>query len=89
MMDRHALAILIPVIAVFFTGVIAFSRTRLGQALANRLEGRLDPSTDARLAALEAANDELQRALADAHERIDFAERALTRGSANRVITPI
>ncbi len=47
-MDRHALAILIPVIGVFFTGLIAFSFTRL-----------------------------------------DFTERALTRQSVERIITPI
>jgi hypothetical protein len=88
-MDRHALAILIPVIGVFFTGLIAFSFTRLGRALASRLEGRLDSSTEARFAALEAANEELERALAEANERLDFTERALTRQSIERIITPI
>jgi hypothetical protein len=88
-MDRHALAILIPVIGVFFTGLIAFSFTRLGRALASRLEGRLDSSAEARFAALEAANEELERALAEANERLDFTERALTRQSVERIITPI
>jgi hypothetical protein len=88
-MDRQSLFALIPITAIFFTGLITFSFTRLGRALANRIEGRTDPASDARLEALEAANDELRQALADAHERLDFTERALTRGDSHRVNTPI
>jgi hypothetical protein len=87
-MDRQAFFALIPITALFFTGLIAFSFTRLGRALANRIEGRIDPGTEARLASLEAANDELRQALAEAHERLDFAERAPTRGSSHRINTP-
>jgi len=87
-MDRQIFFALIPITALLFTGLIAFSFTRLGRALANRLEGRIDPNTEARLEALEAANDELRHALADAHERLDFAERALTRGDSPRLNTP-
>lgn len=88
-MDRQAVFALIPIIGLFFTGLIIFSFTRLGRALAHRIEGRIDPETEARLAALEAANDELRLALGEAHERLDFAERALTRGSSHRINTPV
>jgi len=88
-MDRYAFYAMIPVIGLFFTGLILFSFTRLGRALANRLEGRLDASTEARLTALESTNVELRRALEEAHERLDFAERALMRESPDRIITPI
>jgi hypothetical protein len=88
-MDRQSFFALIPITALFFTGLIGFSFTRLGRALANRIEGRTDPSTEARLEALEAANEELRHALDEAHERLDFAERALTRGESPRINTPI
>ncbi|HEY5547592.1 MAG TPA: hypothetical protein VIK50_16170 [Gemmatimonadaceae bacterium] len=76
-MDRHALAVLIPVITMFFTGLIAFSFTRLGKAVAKRLEGGVDGETAERLSRLEAEQDRLQRELAEAHERLDFAERVI------------
>ncbi len=88
-MDRYAFFALIPVIGISFTGLILFSFTRLGKALANRLEGRLDDTTRDRLAALEAANDELRLALTETQERLDFAERALIRAADERVDTPI
>ncbi len=88
-MDRYVFFALIPVLGIFFTGLIAFSFTRLGRAIANRLEGRLDATTEARLAALEAANEELGRAFAEAHERLEFAERALIRDSRERINTPV
>ena len=78
-MDRHALAILIPIIGAFFTGLIAFSFTRLGKAVARRLEGGVDNETAIRLARLEADQDRLQQELAEAHERLDFAERVMAR----------
>jgi hypothetical protein len=80
-MDRYAVMALIPIFGIFFTGLVVFSFTRLGKAIANRIEGRLDPATEARLSALEADNQDLHRALIEAHERLDFAERALTRGT--------
>lgn len=88
-MDRYVLFALIPVTGIFFTGLILFSFTRLGKALANRLEGRLDEATRERLDALEAANDELRLALTEAQERLDFAERALLRGTEPRIDTPV
>ena len=80
-MDRHALAVLIPVVAIFFTGLIVFSFTRLGKAVAKRIEGGGDVELGDRLARLEADHDRLQRELADAHERLDYAERVLARDS--------
>lgn len=88
-MDRQVVFAFIPIVGLFFTGLILFSFTRLGRALAHRIEGRIDPGTEARLSALEAANDELRQALGEAHERLDFAERALTRGSEPRINTPV
>lgn len=86
-MDRHALAVLIPVITMFFTGLIAFSFTRLGKAVAKRIEGGAGGELADRVARLEAEQDRLHRELADAHERIDLAERIIAR-EANRAQLP-
>ena len=83
-MDKQALAVLIPVLALFFTGLIAFSFTRLGKAVARRLEGGADSDMAQRIARLEAEQDRMQRELADAHERLDFAEREIARGEEPR-----
>jgi hypothetical protein len=81
-MDRHALAVLIPVIGVFFSGLTIFSFTRLGKAVAKRLEGGGDSEFAERVARLEAEQDRLHNELADAHERLDYAERILARESS-------
>jgi hypothetical protein len=81
-MDRHALAVLIPVIGVFFTGLVVFSFTRLGKALARRIEGGMDGEMAERVARLEAEQYRLQQELAETHERLDFAERVLARDSS-------
>jgi hypothetical protein len=88
-MDPTAVYSLIPITAIFFCGIIAFSFTRLGRALATRLEGRLEAATEERLAALEAANDELRAALSETQERLDFAERAMLRGPVEPIDTPV
>jgi hypothetical protein len=49
----------------------------------------VDSATEARLNALEAANEDLRQALAEAHERLDFAERALIRQAVDHVDTPV
>ncbi|HWA58267.1 MAG TPA: hypothetical protein VG692_13490 [Gemmatimonadales bacterium] len=88
-MDRHALAMLIPIICLTFTGLIGLSFTRIGRAIANRIEGKADRETQERLAALEASHDDLRQALADAYERLDFAERALLKRADIRIDTPV
>ena len=86
-MDKQALAVLIPVITMFFTGLIAFSFTRLGKAVAKRIEGGGDSEMAERLARLEIEQDRLQRELADAHERLDYAERVIA-GDSSRAQLP-
>ncbi len=88
-MDRYAIMALIPVVGLFFTGLVAFSFTRLGRALATRIEGRVDAATEARLAALERDNELLRHALGEAHERLDFAEQALLRDASPEIRTPV
>jgi hypothetical protein len=76
--DRHAIVALIPIVFVLVVGLLIFTRTRLGQALATRIEGNLPaPETQARLDALENDVDLLRHQLADAEERQDYSERLL------------
>ena len=77
-MDKQAIAVMIPVLAVFFIGVVAVSRTLIGRAIAKRIGGETgSEDVEHRLAALERQLDGVQRELAETHERLDFAERAL------------
>lgn len=85
-MDRHALALLIPIVVMGFTGLIAFSFTSLGRALARRLGGEAgSPGLEARVGDLERALDETRHELAEAQERLDFAERALAQREPKRL----
>ncbi len=80
-MDKQALAVLIPVLAVFFTGITIFSRTLIGRAIAKRIEGSSggpgSPELEERLQLLEQEMGALRGELAETHERLDFTERML------------
>jgi hypothetical protein len=78
-MDRYALNALLGVIGTAFTGLIVFSFTRLGRALATRLEGGASRAPEERIARLEAGLDQTRRELLETQERLDFAERLLAR----------
>jgi hypothetical protein len=66
-----------------FTGLIAFSFTRLGKAVAKRIEGGVDDGLLERVRRLEEDNDPLQQALMSAHQRLDDAERVIARNERN------
>ncbi len=77
-MDRHTLVLFIPVLSVFFGGLILLSRTAIGKAMARRIGGDRDAGGPAaRLEAIEDELDRLRQELGEAHERIDFTERLL------------
>lgn len=78
-MDRQTMGVLIPVIFMFFSGLIAFSFTRLGKAVAKRIEGNSDEGLRDRVERLEADNEMLHRALTEAHDRLDQNDRLLAR----------
>ena len=79
-MDPQFLAPLIPIVAI-----IAFAAVKIAGIRAKRLEL---PSADvtARLEALEHGFQSLQQDLAETQERIDFAERLLTKAAEERRI---
>lgn len=81
-MDRQTIGmigVMIPVLAVFFAGLVALSRTAIGKALARRIGGdagvHLD---DHRLAVLEDDMERMRQELMETQERLDFAERLLS-----------
>lgn len=93
-MDRHALvlfipilALAIPVTAVIFSGLRKMALLRLEET---RIRfGGLGSGAEAELTALREEVDGLHRELGDVQERLDFAERLLTRsGEAERLPRP-
>lgn len=70
---------IIPVLVLLIVGLMILSRTRLGQALASRISTGAGPDTDTRLEALQEEIAGLRAQLSETQERLDFAERVLTR----------
>jgi predicted nucleic acid-binding Zn-ribbon protein len=79
-MDPQFLAPLIPIVAIIAVAAVKIARLR-----ATRPES---PSTDvtARLEALEHGVQDLQQELAETQERLDFAERVLSKAREERRI---
>lgn len=80
-MDKQALAVMIPVLAVFFTGLVVLSRTVIGKAIARRISGDQQTGDDVHqhLVELETEMAAMRQELLEAQERLDFAERLLAR----------
>jgi hypothetical protein len=93
-MDRHALAMLIPILAlaipvtaIVFGGLMKLARIRLEETRIRA--GVLGSGAESELAALREEVDGLRQELGDVQERVDFAERLLTRaGEAERLPRP-
>ncbi|HEU5218152.1 MAG TPA: hypothetical protein VFU23_05800 [Gemmatimonadales bacterium] len=80
-MDKQALAVLIPVLAIFFFGLIALSRTVIGRALARRIGGEEGPAAlEHEVRELRLEVDALRGELMETQERLDFTERQLASG---------
>ncbi len=77
-MDAGAIGALVPVVMFFFGGLWLFSTTTLGKAVAKRIAGGAPPEDlERRVAELEREADAVRAEMAEAQERLDFAERAL------------
>jgi hypothetical protein len=82
-MDRHVLALLIPILAlaipvsaIVFSGLVKLARVKAEQAGGGELAERVN--------ALEQEMGALRQELGDAQERLDFAERLLARSDEAR-----
>ena len=72
-MDPQFLAPLIPIVAI-----IAFAAVKIARIRATR-PGSLTPDVSARLEAVENVLQNVQEELTETQERLDFAERLLTK----------
>lgn len=81
-MDKQELAVLIPVLGVFFTGLVVLSRTVVGKALARRIGGdeAIPAALEGDLRELRLEVDGLRGELLETQERLDFAERQMAAG---------
>jgi hypothetical protein len=79
-MDPQFLAPLIPIVAI-----VAFAAVKIARIRAARPES-VSADVTARLEALERGFQGLQDELAETHERLDFAERLLTKAREERQI---
>jgi len=82
-MEPVAVEALIPIVAILMGGLLIFSRTRLGHALADRISGRaaaIPPVLEAEVRELRGEVESLRAELTETQERLDFAERLLSAG---------
>lgn len=81
-MDRHVLALFIPIVALAIP-VVAIVMNGLQKLWRLRVEEarlRLEGEGSANVQQLRTELDAVQRELSELHERVDFAERLLARG---------
>lgn len=72
------MGVLIPIMAIFFGGMVILSKTAIGSAIARRIGGDVaDHDMEERLLEMRHELDQVRQELAETQERVDFAERAL------------
>lgn len=78
-MDKQALAMLIPIMALAIpvAAIIMGSLVKMARFKAEGQRPGLSADTDARMAALEDDVHQLRRELGETQERLDFTERLL------------
>lgn len=75
------LGLTVPILGLSIVGLVVFTRSRLGEAVARRIAGgRYDPETDEQISALQEEVAMLRHQLQETQERMEFAERLLSRG---------
>mgnify|MGYP000617677289 CR=1 FL=1 len=89
-MAKQALAVMIPVLSIFFVGLIVFANTAIGKALARRIGGEAHPQLeqDVHQHLLDVQSDmaAMRQELLETQERLDFAERLIARQSEAKVL---
>lgn len=72
------MGVMIPILAIFFGGMVMLSKTSIGAAIARRIGGEAGGGdVDERLLEMREDLDAVKRELAETQERLDFTERAL------------
>jgi hypothetical protein len=81
----EVLVMTIPVIVVGAAGLLLLSRSRLGEAVARRIAGDSpDPTCEEQLDALQDELLGLRSRISEMQDRVDFAERLLSRAADPR-----
>jgi hypothetical protein len=76
------LGLTVPILGLSIVGLVVLTRSRLGEAIARRIAGgRYDPETDGQISALQEEVAVLRHQLQETQERVEFAERVLSRGT--------
>ncbi|HET9727128.1 MAG TPA: hypothetical protein VFP28_09465 [Gemmatimonadales bacterium] len=77
------LGLMVPILGLSIVGLVVFTRSRLGEALARRRAGgRYDQETDEQISALQEEVAVLRHVLQETQERVAFTERRLTAATA-------
>jgi hypothetical protein len=72
------MGVLIPILAIFFGGMVILSKTAIGAAIARRIGGEVaGHDVEDRLVDLRQDLDSVRHELAETQERLDFTERTL------------
>ena len=75
------LGLMVPILGLSIVGLVRFTRSRLGEAVARRIGGgRYDRETDEQISALQEEMAMLRHHLQETQERVEFTERLLSRG---------
>jgi TolA-binding protein len=75
------LGLMVPILGLSFVGLVVFTRSQLGEAVARRIAGgRYDPETDEQISVLQEEVAVLRHQLQETQEQVEFAERLLSRG---------
>lgn len=92
-MDRHSLALLIPilalsipVIAIAFSGLQKYWQIRLEESRIRA--GAMGSGAEAELGQLRGEIDQMRQELAEVQERLDFTERLLAKSAERDRIPP-
>ena len=77
------LGLMVPILGLSIVGLVVFTRSRLGEALARRIAGgRYDQESDEQISALQEELAVLRHLFQETQERVAFTERLLTAATA-------
>ena len=83
------LGLMIPMMGLTVVGIVVLGRSRIGEALAQRIAGgSQDPEVQEQLLGLREDVALLRGQLQETQERLDFAERMLARPEPSKELRP-
>lgn len=85
-MNPNAVVLVVPVFGMMLVGLVVFTRSHLGHAIAERIAGRagVSPEIEGELRELRGEVESLRTELLETQERLDFTERLIASGKPER-----